>query len=355
MTPDEFETEKNPQTVADKKAEEEAAYNELVGTIDELLPPVNMPKEMPPILVNPKKAVTGKKEIPTSVTKMKLKDIELSEIWNRDKLQNIDKLAQSILSKGQLVPLVVYFRADGKAQLIDGRRRYAALKEAGINEALVTISTCTNEREAQFQSLITNLGREDHTPMELCRTFSGLRDMGLTVKEIAASVANAKYSENQVSQHLRLECLPDEAKKMLNTGKLDITAAHALCRLNYDDPRDVKYFDKVLEKIKSGKVASTTVAAVVDKWIGQRRAVDKAAGKKEEKKRGRKTAIKKENYDYLDPSYLKAMKPLPSKRVGELLNKYQDKKNNARNPNARSKFDCIMQGIQMAVSLLDVD
>jgi ParB/RepB/Spo0J family partition protein len=350
-----FETEKISQTVTDKKAEEEAAYNDLVETIDELLPPVNMPKEMPPILVNPKKAVAGKKETPTSVTKMKLKDIELSETWNRDKLQNIDKLAQSISTKGQLVPLVVYFRPDGKAQLIDGRRRYAALKEAGINEALVTISACTDEREAQFQSLITNLGREDHTPMELCRTFSGLRDMGLSVKEIAASVANAKYSENQVSQHLRLECLPDEAKKMLNTGKLDITAAHALCRLNYDDPRAVKFFYKVLEKIKSGKVASTTVAAVVDKWVGQSRVVDKAAGKKEEKKRGRKTAIKKENYDYLDPGYLKAMKPLPAKQVGAYLNLLQDKKNNARNTGSRKIYDAEMRGAQKVMNLLDLD
>jgi ParB/RepB/Spo0J family partition protein len=357
MTQDETEVEKVSQTVtsSDKKAAEDAAYHELVGTIDELLPPINVPKEAPPILTSLKKReiVVGKKDNTPSVLKMKLKDIELSETWNRDKLQNIDKLTNSILAEGQIVPLVVFYRPDGKAQLIDGRRRYAALKEAGIQEALVVVSSCTDEKVAQFQSLITNLAREDHTPLELCRTFSGLRDMGKTVKEIAA--ANAKYSENQVSQYLRLECLPDDAKKMLNAGKLEVTAALALCRLNFDDPRAVKFFDKIIGMVKIGKIASLTVAAAVDNWVGRRREVDKAAGKKEEKKRGRKTAIKQENYDYTAPSYLKAMKPLSAKQVGAYLNALQEKKNKARSPGSRKGFDFEMRGAQKVMSLMDLD
>lgn len=353
MTQDDFETEKVPVTTADKKAEEEAAYNELVGTIDELLP-ITIPKEAPPILVNPKKKeiVVGKKDTHTATTKVKLKDIELSETWNRDKLQNIDKLTKSILAEGLLVPLVVFYRPDGKIQLIDGRRRYAALKEAGITEVPVTVSTCADEKQAQLQSLLANLAREDHTPLELSRTFSAQRDLGNTVKEIAQATG---YSDNQVNQYLRLECLPDEAKKMLNTGKLDVTAAIALCRFNYDDPRDVKYFDRIIEKVKAGKLTTGTISAVVDKWVGQRRAVDKAAGKKEEKKRGRKIAIKKENYDYLDSTYLKSMKLLPSKQFGAYLNALQEKKNNARNPIARKSYDAEMRGAQRAVSLLALD
>lgn len=352
MSQIDLETEK-VATPTDKKAEEEAAYNELVGTIDELLP-ITIPKEAPPILVNPKKKeiVVAKKDNASATTKVKLKDIVLSETWNRDKLQNIDKLTQSIVAEGLLVPLVVFYRPDGKMQLIDGRRRYAALKEAGITEVPVTVSTCADEKQAQLQSLLANLARENHTPLELCRTFSAQRDMGNTVKEIAQATG---YSDNQVNQYLRLECLPDEAKKMLNTGKLDVTAAIALCRFNYDDPRDVKYFDRIIEKVKAGKLTTGTIAAVVDKWVGQRRAVDKAAGKKEEKKRGRKIAIKKENYDYLDPGYLKSMKPLPAKQVGSYLNTLQEKKNNARNPGVRKTYDAEMRGAQRVMSLLDLD
>ena len=345
-----LETEKVP-TATDKKAEEEAAYNELVGTIDELLP-IAIPKETPPILVKKKEIVVGKKENSTHTVKVKLKDIELSEMWNRDKLQNIDKLALSITEEGQLVPIVVFYRPDGKMQLIDGRRRYAALKEAGITDALVTVSNCTNEKQAQLQSLVTNLARENHTPLELCRSFSAQRDLGNTVKEIAQATG---YSDNQVNQYLRLECLPDEAKKMLNAGKLDVTAALALCRFNYDDPRDVKYFDRIIEKVKAGKLTTGTIATVVDKWVGQRRAVDKAAGKKEEKKRGRKVTIKKENYDYLDPKYLKSVKPIPAKQVGIYLNSLQEKKNNARNPGVRKVYDAEMRVAQRVMSLMDID
>jgi ParB/RepB/Spo0J family partition protein len=348
MTQDETE-----KVVSSKSAEEDAIVRDLCADMDEIIPPLNTPKEVPPLpLSSVKKIVVSKKELPgASVMKMKLKDIELSSKWNRDKLQNIDKLAQSIQAEGQITPILVRLREDGKAILVDGRRRYAALKEAGIAEALVSVRDC-DEREARRISTAANTAREEHTPLELCRTFSDMRDAGETIKQIAVTTC---HSENVVAQHLRLECLPDEAKKMLNAGKLDFTAAHALCRLNYDDNRDLKFFDKVLTKIKTGKLTALSVATVVDTWINRRKEADKAAGKKEEKKRGRKVTSKKENYDYLDPSYLKQIKPLSAKQIGSVLNTYQEKKNNARNANIRGKYDYFMQGVQAAAGLAQID
>jgi ParB/RepB/Spo0J family partition protein len=351
MTTDTNETERAERTPADKNAAEDATFGEMLGAIDELIPPVETPREAPPLPIAVKKAPVVKKDQFPAVMKMKLKDLELSSMWNRDKLQNIDKLSQAILAEGQITPIVVHYRSDGKAVIIDGRRRYAALKEAGITEAIVTVRDC-DEKEAQRLSIAANLAKEDHTPMELCRTFSVLRDQGNTIKEISRFTT---HSENQVSQHLRLECLPDEAKKMLNAGKLDFSSARALCRLNYDDARDLKFFDKLLSMLRAGKLTVATIEAGIDRWINRRKDADKAAGKKVEKKRGRKATSKKENYDYLDSSYLKEIKPLAAKRIGELLNTYQDKKNNARNPRMRSNFDCIMQGIQMTAGLMDID
>jgi ParB/RepB/Spo0J family partition protein len=351
MTTETIETERPVSKIEENNAEKDAAHSELVGAIDELLPPVNMPKEIPPIMVMAKKPMV-KKESAAPVMRMKLKDIELMDTWNRDKLQNIDKLTVSILSEGQITPIVVFIRADGKAVLIDGRRRYAALKEAGMAEALVTVKDC-DEKEAQRLSLAANAAKENHTPMELCRTFCLLRDQGNTLKQIVAATT---FTDNQVTQHLRLECLPPEAKKMLDSGKIDFTSARALCRLNYDDPRDLKYFDRIIAAIKSGKkVTAASLDTAIDKWINRRKEVDKAAGKKEEKKRGRKAAPKKENYDYQDPSYVKQMKPLSVKKVGEYLNALQEKKNNARNPNIRNRIDERMRGLMAGFSLADLD
>lgn len=349
-------TDETEKAVPSKSAEEDAIVRDLCAAMDEIIPPVNTPKEAPPLpLSSVKKIVVTKKESTTpgsgSVMKMKLKDIELSSSWNRDKLQNIDKLALSIQAEGQITPLIVRVREDGKMVLVDGRRRYAALKEAGIAEAIVSIRDC-DELEAQRLSTAANTAREEHTPLELCRTFSEMRNAGNTIKQIAVATC---HSESAVTQHLRLECLPDEAKKMLNANKLDFTAAHALCRLNYDDNRDLKYFDKILAQIKTGKLTALSVATVVDKWLNRRKEADKAAGKKEEKRRGRKVTSKKENYDYLDKAYLKQIKPLSAAQIGTILNTYQEKKNNARNANIRGKYDYFMQGVQAAAGLAQID
>lgn len=339
------------ETTVDKEAMVEATYNELVEGISDIIPEVEAAKEAPPVTA--KKSEKAKKEAPLAVLKMKLKDLELSENWNRDKLLNVDKLSQSILAEGQLVPIIIRYREDGKAEIVDGRRRYAALKEAGINEALVSVTDCTDERTAYRRSTAANLARMDHTPLELCRTFAKLRDMGDKVKEISKAMG---FSESQVSQFLKLEVLPEEAKKLLNAEKLDFTAARALCRLNYDDPRDVKYFDRLVGAIKEGKMTATTVEAAVEVYLEKRKNADKASGKKEDKKKGgRKSTSKKENYDYLDTDYLKSIKPIPSKKVGEYLNLLQEKKNNARNPKMRGYFEGEMAGAQKVLGLMDLD
>jgi ParB family chromosome partitioning protein len=66
--------------------------------------------------------------------KMKIKDIKVGERFRR-KLGNIDFLAQSIKEEGLFYPPLV----DKDGNLIDGRRRLAALDRLGIKETEVII------------------------------------------------------------------------------------------------------------------------------------------------------------------------------------------------------------------------
>jgi len=335
--------------VTEEKTQKEldaAATDSLIDAIDDIIPEVEPVKEDVKV-ASPEK--TEKPSIKIPRFNVKLKDLTLSESWNRDSLRDIDKLAQALLAEGQLVPLIVYQRPDGKMEVIDGRRRYAALKEAGIAEALVNVVDCPDPQTFAKLSAAANLARSEHTPLELCRIFTNLRDLGNKPKVIAKMMS---YSENTVSQYMKLEVLPDDAKKMLNTGKIDFSAARALTRLNYDDIRDMKYFDKIMAQLQNGKVTAPALTNVIDTYLARREAADSAAGKEVKKKRGRKVVSKIENYDYMDSAYLKQVKPLTSaKRYGELLMLVQERKNKARTAQGRTYEDGVAFGIRVSAGL----
>jgi len=313
-----------PETLSRKEVNE-AALDSLISDIDEIIPAVDLPKDNPKMnVVKPGKPVTDQK----TPIKMKLKDLSLAESWNRDTLRDVDKLAQALLAEGQLVPLLVHQQKDGKMEVIDGRRRYAAMKEAGITDALVTVVNCPDDGTFERISAAANLARAEHTTMELCHIFTRLRDRGNKIKTIAQTMG---FSEAKIGQYMKLEVLPEDVKKLLDSGKLDFTAAQALTRLDYDDSRDLKYFDRIMLQLQTGVLTATTIIAAIEKYTSRRAAADKAAGKVAKKKRGRKFGQKTENYDYLDTTYLKQVKPITvAKRFGEILMALQDERNNAR-------------------------
>lgn len=346
-----------PTNGKDAKAQME---EDILSLVSEIVPPVEVPKEPPPMPASVKKEVP--KELPPtpastkkdlSITKMKVKDLVLADNWNRDKLQGIDKLVQSIITEGQGVPITVYFRSDGKAEIIDGRRRYAALKEAGITEARVVVDpTCCDAETAERRSLMLNLAREGHTPLELCRNFARARDQGNKVRDIARF---SGWSEAQVSQYLKLEVLPEEAKKLLAAEKIDFTAARALGRLNFDETKDLKLFDKIIAKVKDGEYKSANIVRTIEVYFDKKQEADRAAGKKAKKTSGKKAAVTKEYYDYSDKDYLKHVKPRKAPEVGRMLNLLQDRKNAARTPQGRAFEDGCILGVQMCAGLADLE
>lgn len=120
---------------------------------------------------------------------MELKEIKLADIvigkTNPRKTfdeQIIEELAQSIIEKGVLQPIVVRVNGKpGKYELVCGERRVrASLKAQTAKKTITTIPAVirqlTNEEALEVQ-IIENLQRKDVHPMEEAVAFKGLIDL----------------------------------------------------------------------------------------------------------------------------------------------------------------------------------
>jgi len=241
-----------------------------------------------------------------------LKDINLPDKYNRDKIGDIKGLVQSIKSVGQKVALVV--RVDpndpSKVILVDGRRRFTALQEAGIKEAFVTFTDDSNDADAFLTSMLTNLAREGHNPIEIAEGFQYAIDSGKKQKDISAACGK---SDAFVSQHLAILKLPSDAIKYARTEKLKFAHLRALLRVFTEE--DMKFYARVFDAtVENDWTPEDTENAIIH-YLDKKAEKAKAAGAKNDKKKaGRPTKKKDKLKDYSSLS-LKLVSPSKTKEI----------------------------------------
>lgn len=149
----------------------------------------------------------------------------------------IDRLAQSIREKGQLLPIHVRWSAEvGKWIIITGERRWRATLQAG----LPTIDCYFQEKplnpsEILEQQLVENLLREDLKPVEQARAFAGLMRLNhWSGKQVAESL---RVPPSTVSRALALMRLPDDIQKQVDAGEIPARSAYELSKLANDRTR----------------------------------------------------------------------------------------------------------------------
>lgn len=263
--------------------------------------PVTEMKTAPPA-VDTTKPVTGPPKQPAvkkgstmkpivENLKIPLTNISLPESWNRDKGRNINSLVTSLKAVGQLVAVVVKPdpKKEGKYILVDGRRRYMAMKEAKIKDVIATITTSDVTDTAI--GLTANLNREGHTPLELARTFKQLTDEGMSNQEIAAMHGR---TSGFISQHIKLLKLPDQAREAIDKNYLSLSQARALLRLDLTKTPHVKKFERFYTKAIDG-----TPAQEIEDGIGnfitkekEKQAAEAPKGKEVGKKKNTKNVSK---------------------------------------------------------------
>lgn len=155
----------------------------------------------------------------------------------REDLTELDELAQSLLSRGQLQPLAVATRmafmeahpgqTDGLGRapyvVIDGNRRLAAAQLAGLKTMHIHVNDALSASAADIleSALIANVHRVDVAPMDQARALQELVDVHGSQAQVAKRLGKTAA---WVSQRLALLNLTPTLQEKVDTGELKVEA-----------------------------------------------------------------------------------------------------------------------------------
>jgi len=148
------------------------------------------------------------------VERMPLDRIKVPE-WARRIVvmdHELEDLAGSMKTMGQIEPIIVRRMGDGGYELISGYRRFMALKKIGAVEVEAKIVEC-DDLEAIALSVEENLKRSDEHPFDTARKIAYMhRGLGLSVRRIGELIGR---DPSWVDMMLRIDSMDPEAKKVL--------------------------------------------------------------------------------------------------------------------------------------------
>lgn len=159
-------------------------------------------------------------------------------------------LTQSIKARGMLQPLSVV-RQEKSYLIVDGHRRFAALKKMKRKTADCLILSVASEREQFFTALTLNQ-RSRYTEMEICDILEfAEQDLKFSDESLLGEVLpllGLTPSLKILRQYREAARLPQKLKSMIRLGQVSFQGAVLLIRLA---PLDLNYLiSRVLPRIK---------------------------------------------------------------------------------------------------------
>lgn len=149
--------------------------------------------------------------------------------------ESVDRLAASLLDKGQLAPIRVRWSAEvNRWVIISGQRRWMAAMQAGIrNIDCNFVEERVTNSDVRQEQLIENCLREDLQPIEEAKAFSELMTLNCwTGKQLAEVLA---LPASRISRALALLRLPKDVQDEVADGRLAARSAYEFSKL--DDPK----------------------------------------------------------------------------------------------------------------------
>jgi ParB/RepB/Spo0J family partition protein len=131
--------------------------------------------------------------------------------------RDVDELADSIAAQGVLQPLLIEPFGDRRFVVIDGNRRLAGARRAGLTAVPAMLRAATDRQKHLLDRLIANGHRLGLTPMEQARGFGDMLRAGLTQADIARATG---FSGGHVSTRLALLDLDDKTQQLVEVGAL---------------------------------------------------------------------------------------------------------------------------------------
>jgi ParB family chromosome partitioning protein len=148
--------------------------------------------------------------------------------------QALVALADSLIERGVLQPVLVRPVPGGTYELIAGERRWRAAQLAGLPTVPAMVRPDDDAASLEL-ALIENMAREDLNPLEEARACALLiEELGLTRDDVGRRVGRSRVA---VSNLLRLLDLPDDALALIEDGSLSEGHGRALLMAPDHDSR----------------------------------------------------------------------------------------------------------------------
>jgi ParB/RepB/Spo0J family partition protein len=205
------------------------------------------------------KAETVQKNTKNDYIKVLLSNVVVEDGFNvREDLTGIDELAKSIAINGQVVP-GIGFKIRGTEQYVitAGHRRFAAIKVANEKYgAKIThmnvMAGSSDEKERVTAMLLDGDASHSLTNAEMVKGISKLLELGVTKKEIIASLAIGD-SQAQKYNLIKAAEAPKAIQKMLEEGQLSVAKVNAIQRQTTDENEQVELAEKASKEGRKPK------------------------------------------------------------------------------------------------------
>jgi ParB family transcriptional regulator, chromosome partitioning protein len=172
--------------------------------------------------------------------------------------EEIDRLADSLRSRGMLQPIRARWDADlARWVIVAGERRFRAARRAGWNEVpCITVDSPMEASEILVDQVIENCLREDLAPLEQANAFKTLMQInGWSARRLAEEL---HISHQTVGRAVGLLELPAEVQGRVESGDLSPRAAAEIATLERPDDQRA-----VADLAVSGSLSRDQVADVV--------------------------------------------------------------------------------------------
>ena len=165
----------------------------------------------------------------------------------------LEELAESIKEHGVLEPIIVKKSIKGY-ELVAGERRTKASKIAG-KATIPAIIKDFDDQSMMEIALLENIQRENLTPIEEAKAYKNFMvKMNLTQEEVANKF---KKSRSYVTNMLGLLKLPSEVQRDVVNGKISMSHARVLSKLDDEDK-----IIELAEKIKKEGISVHALEAL---------------------------------------------------------------------------------------------
>ncbi len=149
---------------------------------------------------------------------------------------NLQELANSILEKGVLQPLIVRksLAKTNSYEIVAGERRWRAAQIANLHELPVLVRDYSDNEVLEI-AIIENVQRADLNAVEEAVGYRQLMDrFGHTQEKLATALSK---SRSHIANLMRLLQLPEDVLDMLREEKL--SAGHARALITTDNPSEL--------------------------------------------------------------------------------------------------------------------